>query len=831
MLDNGMFAPLLGEKIAGGADAGTIAQSPELTPIIPVPFDAPPCRWRHPKHGEPVATWAYRDADGELVGYAARVEHLQAGKRKKDVFPLTYCRIDGARAAWRAHAVPALRPLYRLPELITIAASPVVVTEGEKTADAVSRLFPEHLGTTSMGGARSANASDWAPLAERNVIIWPDHDEAGRRYAKDVAVLATAAGATSVTIVEVPEDWPESWDLADLLPEGVSTEMLSELLQSARQWTPAALESQPAGGGAPRPAYVSFGNYQMGPRGLLFGPDEPEKPPIWLSAPFEVLAHTRDARGYAWGKLLRWRDLDEITHQWAMPARALGGGREEVWRELLDAGLQIASSAASRNRLAEYLSAVRVSGRARAVSRIGWYAEEKGAVFVLPDATYGEAAGERVLWQTETRAETAYHVIGTVEDWRDEVARRCVGNSRVVFAVSAAYAPPLLTFSSEENGGFHFVGSSRAGKTTVLRAAASVWGGGGINGYLRSWRATSNGLESIAEAHCDTLLCLDEMGQVEAREAGEIAYMLANGFGKGRARRDGSARQPAQWRLLFLSSGEVSLADKMAEIGKRSKAGQEVRLVDIPADAGAGRGAFEKLNGAVSAGAFAEELRQATEQYYGAPIRRFLELLTARYVADPAGLAEVLRASRDDFLAAQLPEDASGQVRSVCGRFALVAAAGSLATAFGLTGWPDDEADRAAAGCFRAWLERRGSAGDHDIEAGIRQAVAYIEAHGSSRFEAAWQDGAERVINRVGFRRREDDKPWRYMLLPEQWRSEVAKGFDAPALARAMIDRKLIIPGGDGKAAKPIKVPGYGTMRLYVLAPGIIGDVGGNDAG
>src|SRR5947199_10734450 len=109
-----------------------------------------------------------------------------------------------------------------------------------------------------------------------------------------------------------------------------------------------------------------------------------------------------------------------------MPLRALGGGREEVWRELLDGGLQIASSVASRNRLAEYLSAVRVSGRARAVSRIGWHAEEKGAVFVLPNATYGEARGERVLLQTETRAETAYHVAGTGEDWPGDVARRCI---------------------------------------------------------------------------------------------------------------------------------------------------------------------------------------------------------------------------------------------------------------------------------------------------------------------------------------------------------------------------------------------------------------------
>src|SRR5204862_4414271 len=113
----------------------------------------------------------------------------------------------------------------------------------------------------------------------------------------------------------------------------------------------------------------------------------------------------------------------------------------------------------------------------------------------------------------------------------------------------------------------------------------------------------------------------------------------------------------------------------------------------------------------------------------------------------------------------------------VCARFAMVAAAGSLATALGLTGWPDDEADRAAAKCFQAWLERRGSTGEHEIEAGIRQVTSYIEAHGSSRFEAAWDGTAERIINRVGFRRRLSEDQWEYMVLPGQWREEGAKGF------------------------------------------------------
>ena len=106
----------------------------------------------------------------------------------------------------------------------------------------------------------------------------------------------------------------------------------------------------------------------VGANGLFIESDGPEKPPVWLSAPFEVLAHTRDAQGSAWGKLLRWRDLDNRIHQWAMPVKALGGGRDELWRELLDGGLQIASSIANRNKLAEYLSSVRVDGRARRVS-------------------------------------------------------------------------------------------------------------------------------------------------------------------------------------------------------------------------------------------------------------------------------------------------------------------------------------------------------------------------------------------------------------------------------------------------------------------------------
>jgi putative DNA primase/helicase len=273
--------------------------------------------------------------------------------------------------------------------------------------------------------------------------------------------------------------------------------------------------------------------------------------------------------------------------------------------------------------------------RARGVERTGWYVAPPVAAFVLPDKTYGESAYERIRWHPENESETLYRAAGSLEDWRREIGQRCVGNSRLTICVSAAFAAPLLRPAEEPGGGLHVVGPSRLGKTTLLRVGGSVWGGGRIHGYLRSWRTTANSLEATAEMHCDALLCLDEFSEVNAREVSGMVYMLANGSGKGRGRRDGSARRVAQWLILFLSSGEIGLAEKIAEDGNtRTRAGQEVRFVDIPADAGAGHGVFENLHGAAHGGELAEQLSQATLKYYGTPIRHFLELLVQWYGSD-----------------------------------------------------------------------------------------------------------------------------------------------------------------------------------------------------
>ena len=132
----------------------------------------------------------------------------------------------------------------------------------------------------------------------------------------------------------------------------------------------------------------------------------------------------------------------------------------------------------------------------------------------------GESS-EEVRYQSDTVSQ-AYSQAGTAEGWRAEVASLSAGNSRCVLALCAGFASMLLEFSGLESGGITLKGSSSTGKTTALAAATSLFG---APSYVNRWRATSNGLESLAALHNDTLLILDELAQVDPREAGEVAYM------------------------------------------------------------------------------------------------------------------------------------------------------------------------------------------------------------------------------------------------------------------------------------------------------------------
>jgi putative DNA primase/helicase len=555
--------------------------------------------------------------------------------------------------------------------------------------------------------------------------------------------------------------------------------------------------------------------------------------PEWIriSDPLHVVALTPSESGGDWGRLLRWRDPLGIEHEWAMPMSLLSGDGKEYRQRLLEFGLGIEASGESRAALTRYISACRPVTRAMAVTRLGWH--DGPLRFILPDCTYGDK-GEMTIFQPTEPVEHAFYTAGTLAEWQDGIAKCCSGNSRLTFGVSLAFAAPLLhLLDGEESGGFHLRGGSSTGKTTVIDVAGSVWGGGrGSTGYKQTWRVTANGAESIAAAHSDSLLCLDEIGQAQAREVGEVVYLLANEQGKSRARRDGSGRPRKTWRSLFFSSGEQSLAAKIAEAGYgRATAGMAVRLLDIPADAGSGLGVFEDLHGAKDGNAFVQKLKAAAASYYGTPIRTFLQQLTA-----PTRLAASAGSIRHIFIRDLEIENYDGQVHRAANRFGLVAAAGELATQMGITGWDEGAASEAAEKCFRAWLATRGGTGPLELVEGVRQVRRFIEANGESRF-TSWTEkpedpeklinrsGSNRVtINRAGFKRRwHSEAPEEYYILPETFRDEVCRGFDWKALAQELVRRKILIPSpNNGPLSQAIRIPALGkTTRVYSITSAI----------
>jgi uncharacterized protein (DUF927 family) len=465
-----------------------------------------------------------------------------------------------------------------------------------------------------------------------------------------------------------------------------------------------------------------------------------------------------------------------------MPMALLSGDGREYRERLLELGLVIAPGRKPRALLESYLN-TKPDKKALCVTKQGWH---HGA-FVLPDETIGEN-GEPIYLQTVS-ANHLFRQSGAIEDWRDQVGQYCAGNSRLALAVSIAFAAPLLEPLQGENGGWHFTGPSSTGKTTALLVAGSVHGGGGDKGFIRRWRATINGLETVAESHHDSLLCLDEIAECRPDDVNEAAYMLANGQGKTRQSRGGALRRTLEWRLIFLSSGEISIADHVAQSGKRVRAGQEVRVINLPADAEKGLGLFEELHGFSTPDEFARHLQRASRDYYGAPIRAFLR----RLVGQLDELRRRYRVFETELLAEMLPKNAASEVSRVGHRFALVAFAGELATDYGITGWQPDEATAAVKAIFQSWLNARGTAGSSDEERALRQVRRFLELHGQSRFQrlVCGADGriaapSEKVPGRLGYVEEADNEGLIYYILPENFRDEVCAGFDYKLVAKAL---------------------------------------------
>ena len=500
------------------------------------------------------------------------------------------------------------------------------------------------------------------------------------------------------------------------------------------------------------PMIYSDGRFELYHDGLFlvkYNDDDPAnitfKSKAFVCSPIEVIAKTRDTGSTTWGRLLQWRDDDSVMHTWSMPLALLQGDAREYRKELASQGLNITTNPKQRSYLDTYIQNYPIHKRALCVDKLGWHGEQ----YILPDRTIGGDGKQLIVYQSANSINSTLDQKGELDQWRDNLCKPLAEQSRFVFSIACAFAGQLLELLGSDGGGFHIIGSSTMGKSLSLKVAASVWGK--PDRYVKTWRSTDNALEGTASEYNDSFLPLDEISECDPKIVGKVVYMLGNGTGKGRSTTTGHNRIAKTWRIIFLSTGEKTIKQQMIEAGQKTNAGIEVRMAHIDADAGAGNDLrmFDSLVLADTGAAQADKINELSQAYYGSAGIAWLEHITTDKAATTATAKQLV----DDFMSKY--SDLAPQAHRVARRFAIVAAAGEMATLAGITGWQTGQATTAVMTCLDSWLDNYGRDGEHEQRQIIDHIKSFIEQFGSSRFQpchsSAYQDFAPKINDRVGY--------------------------------------------------------------------------------
>ncbi|MFP3032543.1 MAG: AAA family ATPase [Wolbachia sp.] len=152
-------------------------------------------------------SWNYYDENGQVIVKVYRSD--PPGKKK------VYKPFDVKQSKF---AAPEIRPLYNIPEILK--SDKVILVEGEKCAEAL--IEQGIVATTTMSGANAdVDKTDWSPLKGKHIIIWPDNDEAGNKYAKNAEKKLLEIGVESLVILNIPQNKTKGWDAADCVLEGI----------------------------------------------------------------------------------------------------------------------------------------------------------------------------------------------------------------------------------------------------------------------------------------------------------------------------------------------------------------------------------------------------------------------------------------------------------------------------------------------------------------------------------------------------------------------------------------------------------------------------------
>jgi putative DNA primase/helicase len=216
---NGSGVPVLPAQMHRQARVARV--EPPEEPPEPIPADAPPIRATTAK-GVPSAVYYYST-------FAVARYDLEKGK--------TFSQWTWRRNHWINQGPKGDCPLYREAELAKHPDAQVLVVEGEKCADLAAEMLRAFVVISWAGGTGAVPKSDWSPLRDRRVLIWPDADEVGIKAGSQI-VEALKGVATQVRVIRPPTSTAVGWDVADAIEEGMNAEQITQFMRENLEGAP-----------------------------------------------------------------------------------------------------------------------------------------------------------------------------------------------------------------------------------------------------------------------------------------------------------------------------------------------------------------------------------------------------------------------------------------------------------------------------------------------------------------------------------------------------------------------------------------------------------------
>ena len=625
----------------------------------------------------------------------------------------------------------------------------------------------------------------------------PDEDNVG------VVKARAAAQRHGVKVVVPPLVGGKCTDFNDLFLRSGGGEAVTAALAAA-QYVP----------GCPCPAGYALLTDGEHPGLYAEQPTKAGPETVRLGPPLLVEGHVRGTDGTGWGILVSWQDPDGGGHRICL-SRADMSSRDRVWlTAIVDGGYQADTGHASA--LLRYLELCSPARRFLAPTRTGWL-NDRLESFVLPGRIVGTPAGvDPADVAYAGGASAMFRHAGTLEEWQQHVAALASGNLKMEFCLCAAFAGPLLHVAGVKNSGFHIVGPSSTGKTTHLHLANSVW-----DSYdsMGTWKSTDNGKESEAAFRNDTLICLDEINEANAKTIGSVVYMLGNGQGKTRSKKDGGLREQKKFRLVFFSSGEVSLESIITSAGGQHQAGMDVRAVPVPLD----KADVKDMHGFGSSRGLCDAVQAGTRRHFGTAGPAFVERLLpvlrdAEHELRPLLRREGLQAVSADIISeAGYDMDTSDpQIQRISEAFALVCVAGLLAVEFEVLPKSINIRD-ACIKVFKECVEFRGGTSSQEESKIVESTTTFLISNSNSMFSYVDSNGniTENAISRsmAGFKKYVDGV-LHYYVLPKIMH-DVWKGVAINEALQVLEKKKFITtsPSQHGRRhyQQIVSIPGDGA--------------------